>query len=64
VHNTLSYTYVHLFVLISYLTAQCNVMYHLKLYQYVTATVNVYNRNNEHNVERKNTVHSSQNNCK
>jgi hypothetical protein len=32
VHNTLSYTYVHLLVLISYITAQCMVTDHLKLY--------------------------------
>jgi hypothetical protein len=30
VYNILSYTYVHLIVLISYLIAQCKVMHHLK----------------------------------
>jgi hypothetical protein len=30
VYNKLSYTYVHLLVLLPYLTAQCTVMDHLK----------------------------------
>ena len=30
-NNILSYTYVHFFVLVSYLIAQCKVMDHLKL---------------------------------